>query len=105
MTTVSPFARSSVFDEPRLGGREQTVSALLCSAVRTRPDAESTDRGDVQRPGELPGDRGAESADARWATRARRSSAHRRAGFGRKMYTDYEILCKVRYGGSAAWRD
>ena len=26
MTTVSPFARSSVFDEPRLGGREQTVS-------------------------------------------------------------------------------
>jgi len=26
MTTVSPFARSSAFDEPRLGGREQTVS-------------------------------------------------------------------------------
>ena len=27
-TTVSPFARASVFDEPRLGGREQTVSDL-----------------------------------------------------------------------------
>ncbi len=26
MTTVSPFARASVFDEPRLGGREQSVS-------------------------------------------------------------------------------
>jgi sorting nexin-3/12 len=25
MTTVSPFARSSAFDEPRLSGREQTV--------------------------------------------------------------------------------
>jgi sorting nexin-3/12 len=25
MTTVSPFARSSAFDEPRLTGREQTV--------------------------------------------------------------------------------
>ena len=67
MTTVSPFARSSVFDEPRLGGREQTVSrpSLLRSAQRTWPDAESTDRGDVQRPGELPGDRGAQSSDAR----------------------------------------
>ena len=27
-TTVSPFARASVFDEPRLGGREQSVSDL-----------------------------------------------------------------------------
>lgn len=26
MTTVSPFARSSAFDEPRISGREQTVS-------------------------------------------------------------------------------
>ena len=25
MTTVSPFARSSAFEEPRLSGREQTV--------------------------------------------------------------------------------
>jgi hypothetical protein len=25
MTTVSPFARSSAFDEPRLQSREQTV--------------------------------------------------------------------------------
>ena len=25
MATVSPFARSSAFDEPRLQGREQTV--------------------------------------------------------------------------------
>ena len=29
MATVSPFARSSVFDEPRLGGREQTVSRCV----------------------------------------------------------------------------
>ena len=28
MTTVSPFARSSVFDELRIGGHEQTVSPL-----------------------------------------------------------------------------
>ena len=27
MTTASPFARSSVFDELRIGGHEQTVSA------------------------------------------------------------------------------
>ncbi|THH03567.1 hypothetical protein EW146_g10323 [Bondarzewia mesenterica] len=28
MTTVSPFARSSAFDEPRLGGREQTIEEM-----------------------------------------------------------------------------
>ena len=40
MTTVSPFARSSVFDEPRIGGREQlcrtwsgTPLLLLSSGV------------------------------------------------------------------------
>ena len=34
MTTVSPFARSSVFDEPRLGGREQTVRRLRSLRAR-----------------------------------------------------------------------
>jgi len=28
MTTVSPFARSSAFDEPRLSGREQTIEEM-----------------------------------------------------------------------------
>ena len=28
MASVSPFARSSAFDEPRLAGREQTVSLV-----------------------------------------------------------------------------
>ncbi|KAI0291618.1 Phox homologous domain-containing protein [Multifurca ochricompacta] len=28
MTTVSPFARSSAFDEPRLQGREQTIEEM-----------------------------------------------------------------------------
>ena len=73
MTTVSPFARSSGFDEPLLGGREQTVSD--CSryvAVRnicTHRLRVLSDRGDVQRAGELPGDRGAQSPDTRCVTR------------------------------------
>ena len=29
MTTVSPFARSSAFEEPRLSGREQTVRIMI----------------------------------------------------------------------------
>ncbi len=29
MTTVSPFARSSAFDDTRIPGREQTVSLSL----------------------------------------------------------------------------
>ena len=54
MTTVSPFARSSVFDEPLLGGREQTVSApaVLCVGLvliagaprRPRPPARAVAR-------------------------------------------------------------
>ncbi len=58
MTTVSPFARASVFDEPRLGGREQSVSALLPvrRSLEPRVIRHNADRGDVQRPGELPRD-------------------------------------------------
>lgn len=37
MTTVSPFARSSVFDEPRLGGREQTVRTLAPAIAGDEP--------------------------------------------------------------------
>ena len=33
MTTVSPFARSSAFEEPRLSSREQTVSIKICGHV------------------------------------------------------------------------
>lgn len=35
MTTVSPFARSSAFDEPRLSGREQTVRINLIDSFQT----------------------------------------------------------------------
>ena len=34
MTTVSPFARSSAFDEPRLQGREQTVRIKIRTMSR-----------------------------------------------------------------------
>ena len=37
MTTVSPFARSSAFDEPRLTGREQTVRITIRTHVPHPP--------------------------------------------------------------------
>ena len=37
MTTVSPFARSSVFDDARLGGREQTVSSRSADYLNDEP--------------------------------------------------------------------
>lgn len=72
MTTVSPFARASVFDEPRVTGREQTVSQFHTQTYRF-PDHKRqqaslpawiyvfvsvcvTDRGNVQRAGEFLGD-------------------------------------------------
>ncbi len=33
MTTVSPFARSSAFEEPRLAGREQTVRIKILNIL------------------------------------------------------------------------
>lgn len=59
MTAVSPFARSSVFDEPRLGGREQTVSISIKShslrAIKTnRTPIVLADRGNVQCTRKLP---------------------------------------------------
>ena len=45
MTTVSPFARSSVFDEPRLGGREQTVRRLRSLRARWSTETEASDDG------------------------------------------------------------
>ncbi|KAH9932549.1 PX-domain-containing protein [Fomitopsis serialis] len=59
MTTVSPFARSTVFDEPRLGGREQTIEEMY-SVPESFLEIE-----------------------------VRNPQTH---GFGRKMYTDYEIV-------------
>jgi hypothetical protein len=37
MTTVSPFARSSAFDEPRLSGREQTVRIEIWVIIYSVP--------------------------------------------------------------------
>jgi len=62
MTTVSPFARSSAFDEPRLSGREQTIEEMY-SVPESFLEIE-----------------------------VRNPQTH---GFGRKMYTDYEIVCKT----------
>ncbi|KAI0744331.1 PX-domain-containing protein [Daedaleopsis nitida] len=62
MATVSPFARSSVFDEPRLGGREQSIEEMY-SVPESFLEIE-----------------------------VRNPQTH---GFGRKMYTDYEIVCKT----------
>ncbi|OAX41150.1 Phox-like protein [Rhizopogon vinicolor AM-OR11-026] len=64
MTTVSPFARSSTFDEPRISGREQTIEEMY-SVPESFLEIE-----------------------------VRNPQTH---GFGRKMYTDYEIVCKVTY--------
>jgi hypothetical protein len=60
MTTVSPFARSSVFEEPRIGGREQTVGIPpfyhFGDDPSTRTGLVVIDRGNVQRSRELPRD-------------------------------------------------
>ncbi|KAF8882693.1 Phox homologous domain-containing protein [Infundibulicybe gibba] len=63
MTTVSPFARSSAFEEiPSLSGREQTIEEMY-SVPESFLEIE-----------------------------VRNPQTH---GFGRKMYTDYEIVCKT----------
>jgi len=63
MTTPSPFARSSLFDEARIpGGREQTIEEMYSVP-------ESFLEIEVKNP-----------------------QTH---GFGRKMHTDYEIVCKT----------
>jgi len=67
MTTPSPFARSSLFDEQRMpGGRQQTVSFLSMQILSAQGTNDVnrfstffslvTDRGDVQRPGKFLGD-------------------------------------------------
>ncbi|PSS06538.1 hypothetical protein PHLCEN_2v3668 [Hermanssonia centrifuga] len=62
MTTVSPFARSSVFEDARITGREQTIEEMY-SVPESFLEIE-----------------------------VRNPQTH---GFGRKMYTDYEIVCKT----------
>jgi len=63
MTTPSPFARSSLFDESRTpGGREQTIEEMY-SVPESFLEIE-----------------------------VRNPQTH---GFGRKMYTDYEVVCKT----------
>jgi len=63
MTTPSPFARSSLFDEHRIpGGRQQTIEEMYSVP-------ESFLEIEVKNP-----------------------QTH---GFGRKMYTDYEVVCKT----------
>ena len=48
MTTVSPFARSSAFDEPRLSGREQTVCIKIRDlSTRFKLRCFPLDRGNV----------------------------------------------------------
>lgn len=37
MATVSPFARSSAFDGPLLGGREQTVGTFYTDRTNDKP--------------------------------------------------------------------
>ncbi|KAJ7457781.1 PX-domain-containing protein [Mycena latifolia] len=60
--TVSPFARSSSFEDARITGREQTIEEMY-SVPESFLEIE-----------------------------VRNPQTH---GFGRKMYTDYEIVCKT----------
>ncbi|KAI6131608.1 Phox homologous domain-containing protein [Pisolithus croceorrhizus] len=62
MATVSPFARSSAFEEPRLQGREQTIEEMY-----------SVPEGFLE-------------------IEVRNPQTH---GYSRKMYTDYEIVCRT----------
>jgi len=62
MSTVSPFARCTAFDEPRLPGREQTIEEMY-SVPESFLEIE-----------------------------VRNPQTHE---FGRKMYTDYEIVCRT----------
>ncbi|KAF9263803.1 Phox-like protein [Marasmius fiardii PR-910] len=62
MTTVSPFARVSAFEEPGVMGRGQTIEEMY-SVPESFLEIE-----------------------------VRNPQTH---GFGRKMYTDYEIVCKT----------
>ncbi|KAG6860773.1 Sorting nexin-3 [Termitomyces sp. Mi166 len=62
MTTVSPFARSSAFEDSLVTGREQTIDEMY-SVPESFLEIE-----------------------------VRNPQTH---GFGRKMYTDYEVVCKT----------
>ncbi|KAJ7191909.1 sorting nexin-3 [Mycena haematopus] len=62
MAAVSPFARSSAFDDAQITGREQTIEEMY-SVPESFLEIE-----------------------------VRNPQTH---GFGRKMYTDYEIVCKT----------
>lgn len=97
MTTVSPFARSSAFEEPRLSGREQTVRIRIWTHISETyvvflqieemySVPESFLEIEVRNP---------QTHGARFRLSLRGHSAQSTIGFGRKMYTDYEIVCKV----------
>lgn len=113
---VSPFARSSAFEETLLSAREQTVrlrslfgphfsrdvmtlyliKLLICLRLKRCIASQRA------------------SLRSKFETLRRMVSHHRciswllrriidnnsalSTGFGRKMYTDYEIICKVRHG-------
>ncbi|THH26839.1 hypothetical protein EUX98_g7346 [Antrodiella citrinella] len=79
MTTVSPFARSSVFDEPRLTGREQTIEEMY-SAPESALEIE------VRNP---------QTHGQSLSLTVVHLGRSRRRGTERKMYTDYEIVCKT----------
>jgi sorting nexin-3/12 len=104
MTTPSPFARSSLFDEARMpGGREQTVSLphpiySLNTITQTGYISSCRSR------------RCTASLKVSWKLKSETHKPMVRqlpnyqeqlthspffTGFGRKMYTDYEIVCKT----------
>ncbi|KAF5376308.1 hypothetical protein D9615_008494 [Tricholomella constricta] len=72
MAAVSPFARSTTFEESFTSGREQTIEEMYSVP-------ESFLEIEVRNP----------------QTHASNGGPGRLPGFGRKMYTDYEIVCKT----------
>ncbi|KAG6898969.1 Sorting nexin-3 [Termitomyces sp. T159_Od127] len=79
MATVSPFARSNAFEDSLLTGREQTIEEMYSVP-------ESFLEIEVRNP----------QTHGKYAYCYRVILiAHKRLGFGRKMYTDYEIVCKT----------
>ncbi|KAF9491450.1 Phox-like protein [Pleurotus eryngii] len=105
MATVSPFARSSAFEEFSISGRQQTVSSacnalsnseldpviafVICAGLSTvslawRYDETPHAVDFIEEMYSVP--------ESFLEIEVRNPQTH---GFGRKMYTDYEIVCKT----------
>jgi hypothetical protein len=106
MTAVSPFARSSAFEDSLSAGREQTVSPRLspltsCAIEHEQASLQieemySVPESFLEIEVRNPQTHGESFCFVSFVVVVDLLMGSSSLGFGRKMYTDYEIVCKVR---------